>query len=75
MSTAFEHYCVLLSKLHVLMTAGKGDDEEADKIRDAMDKPWYKMTKEEQDKVDEISVKMYEQEKDNVLVVFDRNKT
>jgi hypothetical protein len=75
MSTAFETYCELLSKLHVLMTAGKGDDEEADEIRDAMDKPWYELTKEEQKKVDEISVRMYEQEKDNVLVVFNRNKT
>jgi hypothetical protein len=43
-SPDYAEYERLLLKLHDLMTQGKGDSEEADAIRDAMDDPWNRLT-------------------------------
>lgn len=42
-------YVRLLVRLDDLMQQGKGDDPEADAIRDQMDEPWYAMTEKERE--------------------------
>lgn len=44
----------LLHRLHELMRDGK-DDEEGDRVREAMEAPWYKLSDEEQDRLGAIS--------------------
>lgn len=44
----------LLHRLHVLMRDGK-DDEEGDRIREAMEAPWYKLSDEEQERINGMS--------------------
>jgi hypothetical protein len=40
-------YLKLSIKLHILIAEGKGDDQEADDIRDKMDAPWQDFTPDE----------------------------
>ena len=54
MEEAFEKYCILLKQLHSLIALDKDDSEEGDKVLDEMDICWYKMTKEEREKVNKI---------------------
>lgn len=46
-------------KLHRLIAAGQGESPEADAIRDSLDAPWYKMTKEEQETLGLLSEDLY----------------
>jgi tetratricopeptide (TPR) repeat protein len=49
----------LLIELHRLIAAGKGDDAEADDVRDAMDVSWYQLRAEEIDAVNGLSADLY----------------
>ena len=40
-------YKRLLTELDRLIAEGKGDDEEAEAVRDRMDGPWYRLSSEE----------------------------
>lgn len=42
-SDAQEEYRTLTAKLNQIIAEGRGDDPEADAIRDQMDKPWRHM--------------------------------
>lgn len=48
-------YVSLQLRLQDLFQAGQGDGEQADSIRDQMDGPWYRMTREEQDRMRGLS--------------------
>ena len=52
-------YEKLLIELHRLIAEGKGDDEEADAIRDQMDGPWYRLSREEDDRMSGLSADLY----------------
>jgi len=52
-------YVDLLHRLHALIQAGKGDDGEADEVRDEMDAPWNGMDSEEILRVRGISSDLY----------------
>lgn len=54
MSAAAE-YERLLRLLHAEFRAGRGEGEEADRLRDAMDEPWYQMTGLEQAEMEHLS--------------------
>ena len=56
---AFDESVRLLLALHELIASGKGDDAEADDIRDQMDEPWYEMTPFERDLVNDLSADLY----------------
>jgi len=58
-STAFEEYLDLLIQLDALMREGQGDSEQADRIRDLMDAPWYKLTGVEHAVISEASADLY----------------
>lgn len=46
-------------KLHALNVIGQMDSEEADKIRDTLDDPWYLLNDEEQTRINKLSVDLY----------------
>jgi hypothetical protein len=59
MNKSFEKSLRLLLDLHVLMAAGKGDEPEADTIRDEMDEPYGKLSNIERDLIDKVSEALY----------------
>ena len=52
-------YARLLLRLHELIAKGKGDDLEADAVRDQMDAPWHALTEAQQDRVGGLSEDLY----------------
>jgi hypothetical protein len=52
-------YGRLLLRLHDLIAKGKGDDPEADAVRDDMDAPWHAMTEAEQERMGGLSEDLY----------------
>lgn len=59
-------YEKLLIELHRLIADGKGDDEEAEAVRDAMDTPWYRLSREEDDRMSGLSADLYMLQDDEV---------
>jgi tetratricopeptide (TPR) repeat protein len=57
--TEFDESVRLLLELHDLIAAGRGDDPEADTIRDLMEPPWYAMTEAQQQLVNGLSADLY----------------
>ena len=49
----------LLCRLHGLIAEGKGDRDEADAVRDAMDTSWFAMSSTEQDRMGGLSEDLY----------------
>ena len=47
MNSPYADYLWMHKKLITLINEGKGDSQEADDLRDQMDKPWYAMNQEE----------------------------
>jgi hypothetical protein len=58
-TSSFLEHIHLLIELHRLIAAGKGDDSEADDVRDAMDGSWYHLSKDEVDSVNSLSADLY----------------
>jgi hypothetical protein len=52
-------YFMLLLQLSDLMRAGDGDSEFADEIRDRMDEPWYLLSSQEMQVMDQVSSILY----------------
>ena len=52
----YVRYKRLLIELHQLIADGKGDDEEAEAVRDQMDTPWYRLSSEETDHIGSLSI-------------------
>jgi tetratricopeptide (TPR) repeat protein len=52
-------YARLLVKLHGLIAEGKGESDEADAIRDEMDRPGYALTAEEDNRLGGLSADLY----------------
>ncbi len=67
-------YVELLHRLHALIQAGKGDDAEADEVRDQMDAPWYGMDSEEISRVRGISADLYTLGPDSPIKHSDRER-
>lgn len=60
MSDALRTYATLLDRLHRMIAAGLGDGEEADAVRDDMDRPWYAMSEAEIELVRTLSKDLYD---------------
>ena len=58
-SSPYREYVRLLRNLHALIAQGKGDSDEADRLRDLMDDPWYQMSPEEIRRVRGLSADLY----------------
>ena len=56
----------LLIELHCLIASGKGNEDEADAVRDEMDAPEQKLTREESDRVGGLSADLYMLQADEV---------
>ena len=54
-------YKRLLTELDRLIAEGKGDDEEAEAVRDQMDGPWYRLSREEIEHIFGASTSLKEQ--------------
>ena len=46
----------LLVEIDRLIADGKGDNEEAEAVRDQMDPPWYRLSSEETDHIGSLSI-------------------
>lgn len=57
--TKYEDY---LKDLHREMIEGRGDEEWADTLRDAMAELWYRLPQEDQAHVDRLSEDLYERD-------------
>ena len=55
----FNEYETRLRQLHRLIAEGKGNTEEADEVRDAMDTPWLHLTEAEVARLDGLSADLY----------------
>ncbi len=53
---AFVTYVELLNQLHLLIDQGRGENSDADAIRDRMDEPWKHLSSEEIAEIDRLSV-------------------
>jgi hypothetical protein len=67
----YVEYERLLRELHRLIAEGRGDTEEADLIRDDMDVPERKLSREEQDRLDGLSADLYMLQEDEVFEPVD----
>ena len=54
-SPHFVEYVTLLKQLRALISGGKGESEEADRLRDRMDEPWLHLTQEEIARIDALA--------------------
>jgi DNA-binding NarL/FixJ family response regulator len=54
-SPHFFEYVALLKQLRGLISDGKGESEEADRLRDRMDAPWLQLTAEEIARIDALA--------------------
>ena len=59
LSSHYRAYIRLLEQLHELIASGKGDDAEADAVRDEMDTPWKHLSKQEIEAVRAYSAELY----------------
>ena len=56
---AYVKYETLLAKLHRLIAVGKGDDDEAEAVREGMDEPEQKLTQGEIMRLNGLSADLY----------------
>ena len=61
----------LLIELHRLIADGKGDDDEAEAVRDQMDAPWYRLSTEEDDRMSGLSADLYMLQDDEIYEPYD----
>jgi hypothetical protein len=54
-SPHFLEYVALLRQLRGLISDGKGESEEADRLRDRMDAPWFQLTADEIARIDTLA--------------------
>jgi hypothetical protein len=54
-SPHFLEYIALLRQLRGLISDGKGESEEAERLRDRMDAPWLQLTAEEIARIDTLA--------------------
>jgi tetratricopeptide (TPR) repeat protein len=59
MNVSRRAYEQLLVALHKEMLAGQGDEEPADKIREAMEAPWYALEEQDKPLLKELSADLY----------------
>ncbi len=57
-SPHFVEYVTLLRQLRALISAGRGESEEADHLRDRMDEPWLHLTQDEVARIDALAAKI-----------------
>src|SRR5438128_1063410 len=55
----YVEYTRLIRRLHHLMSSGEDDSAEADSLRDAMDRPWSRLSPEEMDRARALSADLY----------------
>lgn len=61
----------LLIELHDLIAEGKGNDDEAEVVRDQMDAPWYKLSPEEDDRMSGLSADLYMLQGDEIHETYE----
>ncbi len=61
----------LLIELHRLIAEGKGDDEEAEAVRDQMDTPWYRLSPEEDERMGGLSADLYMLQDDEIYEAYE----
>ena len=54
-SPHFVEYVTLLKQLRELISEGKGESDEADRLRDRMDEPWLHLTQDEIARIDALA--------------------
>jgi len=64
-------YEKLLIEVHRLIAAGKGNDDEADAVRDKMDAPEQKLSREESDRMGGLSADLYMLQNDEVYEPYE----
>src|SRR5579871_6740661 len=64
----------LLKDLHRLIAEGKGDSDEADTLRDAMDIPWRTLSREEIDRLNGLSSDLYMLQNDEMYEQYDSSE-
>jgi tetratricopeptide (TPR) repeat protein len=67
----YVEYETRLKELHDLIGEGKGDSDEADEVRDAMDLPYRQLTREEVDRLRGLSADLYMLQDDEIFQRFD----
>lgn len=67
----YVEYETRLKELHHLIAEGKGDSDEADEVRDAMDLPYRHLTREEVDRLRGLSADLYMLADDEIFERFD----
>lgn len=60
--TPREDHRLHLEQLHELMRQGKGEDQEADDIRERMGDLWWKLTDAERKEMEEYSLYLYKRD-------------
>lgn len=70
----YVEYERLLMQLHSVIAEEKGDSEEADAIRVAMEPLWRHLSPEEIDRLDGLSADIYMLQDDEILTPFDQSK-
>jgi tetratricopeptide (TPR) repeat protein len=63
----YVEYERLLRQLHQLIAEGRGDTDEADRIREEMDEPWRKLRQEEVDRLNGLSADLYMLQADEIF--------
>jgi tetratricopeptide (TPR) repeat protein len=58
--TDVTNYVRLFVELHRLVASGAGDSDQADELRDQMDRPWYKLSDAEMRMTDILAVNLYD---------------
>ena len=61
MTNSAKGYEKLLRKLHQLIVDGKSDSDEATKIREDMDPPWFRMTDKERCEMRNLAEQLYKE--------------
>jgi tetratricopeptide (TPR) repeat protein len=62
----FLQYETFLKELHRLIAMGKGNDDEADEVREAMDQPERELSREELDRLNGLSADLYMLQDDEI---------
>ncbi len=64
--TASRVYAELLGRQHELIANGQGDSEEAERLADAMDRPWQLLSEGERLSMRQLSAALYQQAKSGI---------
>lgn len=70
----FMQHEAMLRQLHALIAAGRGEEQEADALREEMDESWLKLSAAEMTRIDGLSADLYMLSGDETIGMPDRTK-